>query len=111
MRGVLETDFFINALFDVAEIDLGTLQGVVHLLRDAEEVGATLDHAPTRAHPTLGVCRSVSSDRMLGWRIYADTPDRMEPKLKALPASHTTSCKKRSQPSSDARDQAVARPA
>jgi hypothetical protein len=44
-------DFFVNPHFSMAQVDLPTLQGIVHLLGDAEEISCPLNHPPACPNP------------------------------------------------------------
>ena len=48
-NAVLVNDLLDNFLFDAGQIDLTSLQGVVHFLGDGEEISRALDHAPFSA--------------------------------------------------------------
>lgn len=48
-EGILVNDVFVDLGLQVREADRGPLQGVVHLLGDAEEVGRTVDSTPAGA--------------------------------------------------------------
>lgn len=57
--GVLENNFLVNFHLQFGKINIRALKGIMHLLRDAEEIGRTLYYPSTGPVPRLFI-RSVS---------------------------------------------------
>jgi len=48
---IFESDLFVDVELQVRQIDIRALQSVVHLLRDAKEIGPALDDPPSGFDP------------------------------------------------------------
>jgi hypothetical protein len=63
---VLVDHLFVDPLFPVGEVDLAALEGIVHLLRDAEKIGRPLDHPPA------GLDSKAVHEQRLGGQEFRD---------------------------------------